>query len=110
MGSRGRLAVAQANAQLISKLIDRDVFLGGYCFVLTNPSEIIAGLISKKTATTKVFALGLGADFRRYRNIFNALGLANSISTDFLLLAIVQASSFWLQKNFKHPIFRRNKS
>lgn len=64
--SKSREKVFKSNIYHIDDYLKRGCFERGRIFVLTNPSELIAEYIFKKTANKNIFALGQEVDFKRY--------------------------------------------
>ncbi len=70
-----RLSVARPNFSITDHFIDNGYFDKGIVFVLTNPSEIIAERIFRKTGRKEIYALGLSIDARRLNSILSEDGL-----------------------------------
>ena len=69
--SKSRKVVFEANIDHINEYIKQGCFNNGQVFVLTNPSELIAEYIFKKSSNKNIFALGQEVDIRRYRKILD---------------------------------------
>lgn len=65
--SKSRNNVFEKNIDHINAYLRRGCFEKGKIFILTNPSELIAEYIFKKTANKNIFALGQEVDIKRYK-------------------------------------------
>jgi len=81
-GKRDRLQVAQHNLALVEELISKEYFDHGLHFILTNPSDLVAEFIFRRTGNTKVFGLGLSVDKKRYFEVFEEIGVQTSEDFD----------------------------
>ncbi|NUM59939.1 MAG: hypothetical protein HUU56_14965 [Bdellovibrionaceae bacterium] len=94
--SHARLSIAKENLAITNDLIQKGIFKDQIIFVLTNPSEIIAEFIYRKTGNKRVYALGLNTDQKRYSEIIK--------QSNFLHLN----SEFYISGNhydFPYPMF-----
>jgi hypothetical protein len=64
-----RLQVAIPNLQLIMQFVNAGYFTNGKYFILTNPSDLVAEVIIRRTKNKNVYGLGLSMDRHRYNKI-----------------------------------------
>ncbi|HTM64364.1 MAG TPA: hypothetical protein VL360_07680 [Gammaproteobacteria bacterium] len=74
--SSSRLTVAKPNLELINQFIAKGFFNSGRHYILTNPSELIAEYIIKKSGNNDIYALGLSVDEARYKSILPSFGIS----------------------------------
>ena len=74
-GMSSRLEVAAANLEIFARFPRVEAFARGPVFVITNPSEIIAQSLFKRTGNPQLYALGLSTDQERIRAVLRDLGL-----------------------------------
>ena len=67
--SKSRKLVLESNIKHVHEYLERGYFSRGQVFILTNPSELIAEYIFRKTSNKHIFALGQEIDIKRYKNV-----------------------------------------
>jgi hypothetical protein len=67
--SQARMAIAKENLAIAKDLMQKGFFKKQFVFVLTNPSEIIAEFLFRKSENKCIYALGLNTDHKRYSEI-----------------------------------------
>ncbi|MFA0811861.1 hypothetical protein [Microbulbifer epialgicus] len=81
---RSRREVTKENLKITEHLLKQGYLGKGPIFVLTNPSEVTAEYIYRRTQNPHIYALGLDVDLARYRRIMATYNLKDS-PTDELL-------------------------
>jgi len=93
--NKSRETVFKSNIKIIKKYLQKGYFNKGKIFILTNPSELIAEYIFRKTCNNQIFALGQEMDIKRYKNLLNTTKEVSCLGQHF---------QYPIIQNFSHKI------